>query len=278
MTAVSIPAVRRRPAPAPLRLVSDDRLSRLAAKGDQRAFASIYERYHQPLYRYCRSILRSDEDAADALQNTMARVLRALPGEEREIALKPWLYRIAHNESLRMLSSRRPQAELQSASALTGPSLEQDVATRERLDRLVTDLGELPERQRSALVMRELGGVAYDYIAGALGISAAAAKQTVYEARTSLQEAEQGREMDCDTVGRSISARDRRRLRGRRVRAHLRHCGDCRALESAIRTRRSDLAAIAPPLPAAAAAAMLDSLLGGGGGSGGRGLLGLLTG
>src|SRR5918911_1465428 len=82
------------------RLIGDSRLARLAARGDQRAFSAIFERYHQQLYRYCRSIVGNDEDAQDALQNTMAKVLQALPGEERELALKPWLYRIAHNESI----------------------------------------------------------------------------------------------------------------------------------------------------------------------------------
>src|SRR5215211_9400922 len=94
------------------RLAGDSRLARLAARGDQRAFAAIFERYHQPLYRYCRSILANDEDAQDALQNTMAKVLQALPGEERELALKPWLYRIAHNEAISMLRRRAGDASI----------------------------------------------------------------------------------------------------------------------------------------------------------------------
>src|SRR3954468_23877923 len=82
-----------------LRLLGDDRLARRAAAGDRQAFAVLYRRHHQPLFRYCHAILGNAEDAADALQNTMAAALHALPGEQREIRLKPWLYRIAHNES-----------------------------------------------------------------------------------------------------------------------------------------------------------------------------------
>jgi len=70
------------PTPAslqPLRLCSDDQLARRAARGDRRAF----ERHHQAVYRYCRSNLDDAEDAADALQNTMAAVLRSLDGEAR---------------------------------------------------------------------------------------------------------------------------------------------------------------------------------------------------
>src|SRR5918996_1876988 len=92
---------------APMLLVTDRQIVRLAARGESRAFAALYERYHQELYRYCHSILGNGDDALDALHNTMARVLRALPGEKREIALRPWLYRVAHNEAISLLRERR---------------------------------------------------------------------------------------------------------------------------------------------------------------------------
>src|SRR4051794_11868276 len=90
----------------PRRLLSDARLARLAGRGDQRAFGAIFERYHQELYRYCRAILRDSHEAQDALQSTMASALSSLPGDEREIALRPWLYRVAHNEAISILRRR----------------------------------------------------------------------------------------------------------------------------------------------------------------------------
>ena len=86
--------------PAALRLLTDDRLARRAAEGDRGAFAVIFERHHQGLYRYCRAILRHDEDARDALQTTFTRAIAALDGDDRTVAIKPWLYRIAHNEAI----------------------------------------------------------------------------------------------------------------------------------------------------------------------------------
>src|SRR5256885_12006678 len=100
------------PRAAALRLASDAHLVRIAVRGEQRAFAAIFQRYHQELYRYCRAILGDTEEAGDALQNAMVKVMRALPGEKREIALRPWLYRIAHNEAIALLRQRRPTAEL----------------------------------------------------------------------------------------------------------------------------------------------------------------------
>jgi RNA polymerase sigma factor (sigma-70 family) len=112
-------------------LLSDPRLARQASDGDQRAFEAIYRRCHQDIYRFCISILGRPEDAQDALQNTMLKALRALPGERREIKLKPWLYRIAHNESIDLLRRRREGAELDSAQASAGTEIAETVVLRE---------------------------------------------------------------------------------------------------------------------------------------------------
>jgi RNA polymerase sigma factor (sigma-70 family) len=259
-----------------LGVLPDTQLARLAAEGSQGAFAAIYERHHQALYRYCRSILGNPEDANDALQNTMVSALRALPGEKREIALRPWLFRVAHNEAISVLRRRSPDASIEEADDVAAVAT--DATVRERLRSLFEDLHELPERQRAALVMRELNGLSFADIGAALDASEAAAKQIVYEARTALHELEEGREMQCEAARRSISARDGRVMRGRKLRAHLRSCDGCRSFRDAITERRTNLNALAPPLPAAAAAAILSGAMGGGGGVSGGGGLAVLFG
>ena len=197
------------------------RLSRRAKRGDEGAFEEIFRSHHQELYRYCLAILRDRDDAEDALQATMAAALRSLPGEERHVEIRPWLFRVAHNEAISLLRKRRASvradAELVDRTAV---SQEAELATRERLRSLVADLGELPERQRSAIVMRELTGLSYGEIGAALSCSEGGARQAVYEARTSLRDREGGRAMECEHVRKAISARDGRRLRGRKLRAH----------------------------------------------------------
>jgi RNA polymerase sigma factor (sigma-70 family) len=259
------------PAPTrglPLRLLSDERLARLAAAGSARAFAVLYERHHQALYRYCRAIVRHEHDAQDALQTTMTRAFAALGRSAPDAPMRPWLFRIAHNEAISVLRRRRPTTALDEAPEPEAPALEARVEDRSRLTALVADLNGLPDRQRGALVMRELSGLSHDDIAAALGISVPAAKQAIFDARTGLREFEKGRAMDCADVQRLVSERDGRMLRGRPVRAHLRSCDSCRALRDAIAMRRADLAALAPPLPAAAATGLLSSILGGGGAGG----------
>ena len=244
------------------RLLSDDRLARRAAKGDRRALEEIYSRYQQDLYRFCLAMVGNPQDAQDALQNTMVKVLRALPGEERRIQLKPWLYRIARNESVETIRKRRPSAELKAEETPSAEAIPETVEARERLRELIGDLCELPERQRAALVMRELAGLGFAQIGAAFDSSAAVARQTVYEARLSLRQMEAGREMTCEAVMQELSESDGRVTRRRELRAHLRNCADCRAFRKSIANRRGDLAAIAP-LPAVASAALLNGVLGG---------------
>lgn len=225
---------------APLRLLGDERLVGLARRGDQRAFETIFQRYHQELYRFCRAILADPHEAQDALQSTMEAALRTLPDEERRIALRPWLYRVAHNESISILRRRRPLVD-PALPEPPEPTADSQAEPRERLRQLVADLGALPDRQRAALVMRELSGLGYPEIAQALDASEAAARQVVYEARLALREVAQGREMECDEVRLALSERDGRILRGRRLRAHLRACETCRDFRAGISQRRSEL-------------------------------------
>src|SRR5258705_12351614 len=116
----------------PLRLLSDARLARLAGAGNESAFVVIYHRYADALYRYCRGVLGNGHDARDALQETMLAAYRAMPAD-REIALRPWLYRIAHNASITILRRRRNQESLELVDGGSVAGAEEVVSQRERL-------------------------------------------------------------------------------------------------------------------------------------------------
>jgi RNA polymerase sigma factor (sigma-70 family) len=261
MSDIALPITGESQLPRAERLLSDELLAKLTGKGSPRAFAAIYERHHQAIYRYCRSILRNDNDAQDALQSSMMRAYAALRDRERDLAVRPWLFRIAHNEAISIVRKRRPEYELNVDLESLDGEVEHKMEVRERLSTLVEDLQQLPERQRAALVMRELSGLSIREIAGALAISQGAAKQTIFEARSSLQELSEGRDMRCEDVREAISLRDGRVLRGRKVRAHLRACEGCRDFRAAIPARGAELHALAPAMPASAASAVLAQLL-----------------
>jgi RNA polymerase sigma factor (sigma-70 family) len=243
--------------------VSDELLARLVASGGERPFRSLYDRYRQSLYGYCHSILRNEADAQDALQSTFTKALMALREGRRNAPLRPWLYRIAHNEAVSILRDRgaaekRLERVPRRAEA---PSVEERAGDRARLSSLLEDLAQLPDRARGALVMRELGGLSHEEIASALGLSVGAAKQAIFEARRGLLELAEGRAMSCDDVTRRLSDGDRRAFRGRRVRAHLQDCRACAAFAAAIPQRHGELRALAPLLPPASAAAVLERAL-----------------
>jgi RNA polymerase sigma factor (sigma-70 family) len=237
-----------------------------AVRGSTRAFARVYERHHRALYRYCRSLLGDDEEARDALQSTMTKAFAALRFEERDFELRPWLFRIAHNEAVSRLRERRDAVELDLVPGIATDSLTQTVEDRERLAQLRADLRELPERQRAALVMRELSGLGHAEIAAVIGGSPQTVKQTIFAARTALHECAEGREMGCAEVQRVLSDGDGRTLRGRRMRAHVRACRSCREFAAGLAERPTDLAALAP---VAAVGTWLSRLLAAVSGSGG---------
>lgn len=241
-----------------LRVLSDTALARLVSSGNTRAFEVIYERYHDDLYRYSLSILRNAQDAEEALQNAMMNAYRALSAGTRDLAVRPWLYRIVHNSAISLIRAR-PAAAVSLTDidpAQTG-SVAEEVETREELARLRKDIFALPERQRSALVLRELAGLSYIAIAQAIDVPSDDARRLVFEARQSLGEFAAGRELACSEARVTLAGGDGRALRGRKLNAHLRDCEGCTAFYAAQKGLSSKLALIFPALPLLAAQQIL---------------------
>jgi RNA polymerase sigma factor (sigma-70 family) len=166
----------------------DERLVDLARDGDERAFAAIVARYRVPLLHYCRRIL-PPAGADDALQQTFINAYAALTSEGATPpqALRPWLYRIAHNAALNM--ARDPQLGLAPVPETLGGSerLEEVVQQREHLDRVLRVVQALPDAQREVIVRHELGGDSHERIATDLGLSAGAVRQLAYRARAAIR-------------------------------------------------------------------------------------------
>jgi RNA polymerase sigma factor (sigma-70 family) len=248
-------------------MLSDDRLAKQAAAGDVGAFETIFSRYRDDLYRFCVGILREPQDAQDAVQNTMIRAMRALPGERRAMKLKPWLYRIAHNEAVELRRRERPVEELPVTVDDVGALTDERAEENGRLRTLLGDIADLPERQRASLVLREVNGLGFGEIGAALGTSPGAVRQALYEARRGLAEMDNGRDMRCDRATRMVSDADGR-PRDRAVRAHLRDCSSCRRFQTEIKERGRTFAAISP-LPAIVVAGAVKAVLGGSGAAAG---------
>ena len=102
LTNTSSMAGLRGPSPL-LRLQSDERLIALPRRGQHAAFEVLFSRYQSRLLSFCRHMLGSREDAEDVLQEVFTAAFNAVRADEREINVRPWLYRIARNRSLNHL-------------------------------------------------------------------------------------------------------------------------------------------------------------------------------
>ena len=171
-----------------LRTQSDSRLVDLVRAGNDRAFEAIVLRFHRPLLRHCRRLLPAGR-AEDAVQQALLRALEAMRADDRELQLGPWLHRIAHNtaiDSLRRMDSH--WEELDERMDGVEPT-HAAVERRARFHSVMSNMGELPERQRRALVLRELEGRSYDEIAVTLGVTGDGVRQLLNRARNSMRAA-----------------------------------------------------------------------------------------
>jgi RNA polymerase sigma factor (sigma-70 family) len=256
-----------------LRLRSDDQLVALFRMGYEEAFGVIHDRYRTRLLAYTRQMLsRSSGDAEDVLQDVFLRAYSALRQDERPVTLRAWLYRVAHNRCIDHL--RRPEPplgelyEIQRRPVQDPPA---ETERRERLRRLVDDVQRLPEQQRSALLMRELEGLAYTELADALGVSVPAVKSLLVRARCGLVEADEARDAACLDIRADLDASLGRGVRASaRSRRHLRDCEPCRTYRVEARRAHHGLRALVPTGgPIGALAKLLG--LGGAGSAAGAG-------
>jgi len=254
-----------------LRLRSDEQLVALFRAGHDEAFRVIYDRYRQRLFAYTRQMLPgARQDAEDALQDVFVRAYSGLRANDRQLALRAWLYRIAHNRCIDEL--RRPACSSPELLELVSSPIQDPLAEAERresLRRLVADVRRLPEQQRSALLMRELSGLSYAQLADVLGVSIAAVKSLLVRARIGLVQAGEARDTPCSEIrDQLIAAHDRGVRPGGTARRHMHECSACRDFRDAIKGTSRELAAFAPALgPFAALGNLLFGGAGGGGGA-----------
>jgi RNA polymerase sigma factor (sigma-70 family) len=169
-----------------LRLQSDERLASLAVDGHEPAFAAIVDRYRTPLQRYCSGIVGPTR-AEDAVQQTLISAHDALKRTTEVRHLRSWLYRIAHNASLNVLRSVRDDVPLDPSHAALADGPHAAFERTERLRETLTAVQELPERQRAALLLRELEGRSHEEIASALGVTTGSARQNLMRARAAVR-------------------------------------------------------------------------------------------
>ena len=245
----------------------------LTRKGHQHAFDALVERYQSRLLGFCRQMLGSTEDAEDVLQDVFVAAYNAMVADERPIAVRPWLYRIARNRCLNHL--RKPTADGQDTMDthphMNGVTTHERVQSREEFRNLLCDVGKLPETQRSALLLREIDAMSYEEIAQAMDTTVPGVKSLLVRARIALAESSQARQLTCDEVRLELAeaAEGLAKVSGP-ARRHIKGCDPCHEFRAQLRDDSKALAAIFPAGPLlvlkGTLLAKLSGLFGGGGG------------
>jgi RNA polymerase sigma factor (sigma-70 family) len=235
-----------------LRLQSDERLIALVRRGNHHAFEALVARYQARLLAFCRHMLSSKEDAEDVLQEVFAAAFNAILADEREINVRPWLYRIARNRSLNHL--RRTQAvgvdSMDIHLSEHGQTTADKVHRREDFRLLIADVQDLPETQRTALLLREIDALSYDQIAEAMETTVPSVKSLLVRARVSLAEAAEARLLSCEEVRNELGEVAEGLTRtSAPVRRHLRTCERCATFRKQLKETNKALAALFPVGP-----------------------------
>ena len=241
MSIVSIP--RRRATGAP-----DGVLVQEAAAGSGAAFATLYDRYETPVYNYCLRLLNSADDAADATQEAFVGVLRRLQADDAPVLdFAAYLYTAARHESYAVM--RRRDRSRPTDSVPEEPNRAVAVESDPERSALLRDAQEevraanalLAPRHREVLALREVGGRSYEEIGAILGISANAAAQLLWRARSNLRDelrigavaSVTATSEDCERAQLLIGMREDgetlEEVDDRWLDEHLDECGSCRA-------------------------------------------------
>jgi RNA polymerase sigma-70 factor (ECF subfamily) len=174
--------------------------------GSEEAFAWLIATYHQPIYSVIARMLQNPADAADVTQDVFIKVFRGIGSFHGESTLRTWMYRIALHEASnrRRWWSRHCRQEV-TIEAETGHSADGqplcikdtlvdahespfDLAAHEEIRaRVEAELREIPEPFRSALILRDIEGLAYEEIAEILNVQLGTVKSRLMRGRAQIK-------------------------------------------------------------------------------------------
>jgi len=148
------------PDPSSDKQVDEPDLARRAASGDRRAFASLYDRHVDAVYRYAYFRLRVDAEAEDVTSEVFHRALVAMPRFEPRRPFLAFLYTIARNVITDRMRRERPQASFEDALAhpSDAPGPEELASAGDEVRRLRAAVAQLTTLQQEVIVLRYLEG------------------------------------------------------------------------------------------------------------------------
>jgi RNA polymerase sigma-70 factor (ECF subfamily) len=170
---------------------SDSELVAAAQQGDTAALDLLLRTHFDRIYAVCRRITGNVHDAADASQNALIAIVRALPNFDGRSSFATWAYRIASNASLDELRrrGRRPLLAVGDDDETPEPAdtsswkFDEQLVDRDAIDAAIRDL---PDDFRIPLVLRDIVDLEYAEIADQLGIPLGTVKSRIARGRAAL--------------------------------------------------------------------------------------------
>jgi RNA polymerase sigma-70 factor (ECF subfamily) len=178
---------------------SDGHLMQAYAKGDARAFETLYDRHALPVWRFVLRSVQQPELADELVQEVWLTVVREAARYEVRARFRTWLFTLAHHRVVDHWRRHRPHTSLD-ASTEEGASLADTLAaesgfgperrldSREQAQTLLDALAALPPLQREAFLLQAEGGLSVAEIAATTGVSTETAKSRLRYARARLRE------------------------------------------------------------------------------------------
>jgi RNA polymerase sigma-70 factor (ECF subfamily) len=168
-----------------------------ARSGDTRAFEDLARREERALYRHALRIVGTTSDAEDIVQDALFSAWRSIASFQG-LSFRAWLFRIATNRALDQLRSRKRRPELPldppdddevtwAEPVAPGPDLTQLAGDREALAAVETALEALPAEQRTALLLRDVEGFAYEEIAVITSVEIGTVKSRIHRGRLAVR-------------------------------------------------------------------------------------------
>ena len=172
-----------------------EELCRRLKTSDKKAFEQVFRQLREGLVRYVRSIIANDTVAHDLVQDVFVYLWNLREGLDPSRSLKAYLYSMARNRAFRFMRDERTHAEKhailkqeQAAQALVSPTpdagLQKDILTQ----RLHAWIGDLPERQREALLLSRFHALSHREVAAVMDVSPRTVNNHIMRALEQLQE------------------------------------------------------------------------------------------
>ena len=168
--------------------LTDGQLVEQIQAGNAPAFDELMRRYKRPIVNFCYRLLGNAEDADDVAQEVFVRVYQRIGDFKPHGKFSTWLFALAHNACIDRLRWRKRHPTEPLDTAPEPAMVSHETETREIGGQIAAAVAQLPEDQRTAIILAEYHGMSYAEIAGVMRCSEKSVESRLYRAKQTLRQ------------------------------------------------------------------------------------------